>query len=219
MGLPSVVKVVVLVVWTRTSYIHAICYNSTTQPIQEWISYWLAQIFQKPVNSKIYQKSEFSTGSRCGSVLSKLKLRVEQFQQMKHDWIFGVDPSQPRWVSFGNLSPFHQFTPTHPKLGFQFFFFFFTFPLLQVYSPLRQAWTSNVTLLEIWLRWGWRWLESFESCHQECNPGEKHNKCSDCVCLVEIGGSNTSISPSITEQAKHTQDHVRVHKYQPFRGR
>ena len=111
--------------------------------------------------------------------------------------------------------------PTHPKLEFlsQFFFLFFTFPLLQVYSPLRQAWTSNVTLLEIWLRWGWRWLESFESCHQECNPGEKHNKCSDCVCLVEIGGSNTSISPSITEQAKHTQDHVRVHKYQPFRGR
>ena len=30
-------------------------------------------------------------------------------------------------------------TPTHPKLGFQFFFLFFTFPLLQVYSPLRQA--------------------------------------------------------------------------------
>ena len=108
-------------------------------------------------------------------------------------------------------------TPTHPKLGFQFFFLFFYLSLIASLFPLRQAWTSNVTLLEIWLLWGWRWLESFESCHQECNPGEQHNKCSDCVCLVEIGGSNTSISPSITEQAKHTQDHVRVQKYQPFK--
>ena len=133
MGLPSVVKVVVLVVWTRTSYIHAICYNYNTTNSR------VDMLLTGTNLSKTCQLSDIRNRNSPLEADAEVSFPCSNWEWSSSNWWSTIESlewihhSQGEWV-LGFFSPFHHTHPPKTRISV-FLSFFLPFPFIASLFP------------------------------------------------------------------------------------